>query len=45
MLQKRDDTFREFVLDQLNGPGTIASRAMFGGHGLYRDRMLAARPY
>jgi len=30
-----DDSFRDFVLEQL-GPG-VDCRAMFGGHGLYRD--------
>jgi DNA transformation protein and related proteins len=31
----RDDSFRDFILEQL-GDG-IECRAMFGGHGLYRD--------
>jgi len=30
-----DDSFRDFVLEQLGGG--VACRAMFGGHGLYRD--------
>jgi len=38
MLSKKDDTFKDFVMDQLNGPVTIVSRAMFGGHGLYRGQ-------
>jgi DNA transformation protein len=29
-------TFLAFVLDQLDGVARIESRAMFGGHGLYR---------
>ena len=32
----KDDSFRDFVLDQLSGLDGIDSRAMFGGHGLYR---------
>ena len=31
----KDDSFKDFVLDQLSGLGAVASRAMFGGHGLY----------
>ena len=31
----RDDTFRDYVLEQLGGG--VDCRAMFGGHGLYRD--------
>ena len=30
-----DDSFREFVLDQLRGLGEVRCRGMFGGHGLY----------
>ena len=34
---KQNDSFREFVLDQLkNAGGGVISRAMSGGHGLYR---------
>jgi DNA transformation protein len=32
-----DASFLAFVLDQLGGRSAIESRAMFGGHGLYRD--------
>jgi DNA transformation protein len=38
MLLKKDDSFKEFVIDQLNGPGNVVSRAMFGGYGLYREQ-------
>jgi DNA transformation protein len=38
MLLKKDDSFKEFVIDQLNGPGSVVSRAMFGGYGLYREQ-------
>lgn len=30
----RDDSFRDYVLDQL-APLTVTAKAMFGGHGLY----------
>ncbi|HYT62110.1 MAG TPA: TfoX/Sxy family protein [Haliangiales bacterium] len=29
------DSFRDFVLDQLQALADVESRAMFGGHGLY----------
>ena len=29
-------SFRDFVLDQLEGLGDVEGRPMFGGHGLYR---------
>ncbi|HEU0009923.1 MAG TPA: TfoX/Sxy family protein [Verrucomicrobiae bacterium] len=31
----RKDSFRDFVLDQLDGLERVTCRAMFGGHGLY----------
>lgn len=33
----KDESFREFVLDQLNPLEGIRCRPMFGGQGLYRD--------
>jgi DNA transformation protein and related proteins len=30
-----DDSFREFVLDQLSALPDVRTRAMFGAHGLY----------
>lgn len=33
---KKDDSFKEFVLDQLKDTGGVVSQSMFGGHGLYR---------
>lgn len=33
--KKKDDSFREFVLDALDGLPGLRSRAMFGGVGLY----------
>lgn len=32
----RQESFTEFVLDQLRGLSGLGCRAMFGGHGLYR---------
>lgn len=32
----KDDSFRDFVLDQLGALEDVDGRAMFGGHGLYR---------
>ena len=31
----KDDSLKDFALDQLRGLGGLESRAMFGGHGLY----------
>ncbi|MDE3066700.1 MAG: TfoX/Sxy family protein [Verrucomicrobiota bacterium] len=31
-----DDTFKEFVLDQLSALPDVRARAMFGAHGLYQ---------
>lgn len=31
-----DESFRDFILDQLVGLGQVDCRRMFGGHGLYR---------
>lgn len=33
--KKKDDSFILFLVEQLGGLGTVSSRAMFGGHGLY----------
>jgi DNA transformation protein len=32
----KDDSFRQFVLDQLHALGGVRCRAMFGGYGLYQ---------
>jgi DNA transformation protein len=32
----KDDTFKDFVLDQLRALDGVVARRMFGGHGLYR---------
>ena len=34
-----EDPFKEFVQDQLQDLGRLDCRAMFGGHGLYRDKV------
>ena len=34
----RDDSFKDYVLDQLAALGVVRARAMFGGHGLYRGQ-------
>jgi DNA transformation protein and related proteins len=33
----KDDSFKDFVLDQLHALDDIEARRMFGGYGLYRD--------
>lgn len=32
-----DDSFKDFVLDQLRNLPAVRAKAMFGGHGLYQD--------
>src|SRR5258705_5003949 len=34
---KKDDSFKDFVLDQLRGLPGLTLRPMFGGHGLYKS--------
>jgi DNA transformation protein and related proteins len=33
----KDDSFRDFVLDQLRDLDDVEARRMFGGYGLYQD--------
>ena len=33
----RDDSFRDFVMEQLSGIKPVDCRAMFGGYGLYKN--------
>jgi DNA transformation protein len=33
----KDDSFKDFVLDQLQELDSVEARRMFGGHGLYQD--------
>ncbi len=35
----KDEGFKEFVEDQLRGLGRVEARAMFGGYGLYCQRI------
>ena len=39
MLQMKEDSFKDFVLDQLQGMPEVSCRAMFGGHGLYSGKI------
>ena len=32
-----DDSFKDFVLDQLHGLDDVEARKMFGGYGFYQD--------
>jgi DNA transformation protein and related proteins len=36
-MHMKDDSFKDFVLDQLQELDDIEARGMFGGYGLYRD--------
>jgi len=36
-MASKDDSFKEFVLDQLSGLDDVEARRMFGGFGLYQD--------
>ena len=36
-MNTKDDSFRDFILDQLQELEDVETRRMFGGHGLYRD--------
>ena len=36
-MNKKDESFKDFVLDQLRELDGIEARRMFGGYGLYRD--------
>jgi TfoX/Sxy family transcriptional regulator of competence genes len=33
----KDDSFKDFVLDQLRELDDVEARRMFGGYGLYQD--------
>jgi len=37
VMNKKDESFKDFVLDQLRELDDIDARRMFGGFGLYRD--------
>ena len=36
-MASRDESFKDFVLDQLQDLDGVEARGMFGGHGLYQD--------
>ena len=36
MRTNKDESFRDYILDQLGGLSSVSSRSMFGGHGLYQ---------
>jgi DNA transformation protein len=36
-MNKQDESFKDFVLDQLRDLDEVEARRMFGGYGLYRD--------
>ena len=37
MMNRADESFKDFVLDQLRNLENIEARRMFGGYGLYQD--------
>jgi len=38
-MNAKDESFKDFVLDQLLGMGGVEARRMFGGYGLYREEI------
>ena len=36
-MNAKDESFKDFVLDQLQELDDVEARRMFGGHGLYQD--------
>ena len=36
-MNKKDESFKDFVLDQLRELDDVEARRMFGGYGLYQD--------
>jgi DNA transformation protein and related proteins len=36
-VKSKDESFKDFVLDQLRDLDDVEARRMFGGYGLYRD--------
>jgi len=36
-MNRKDESFKDFILDQLVGLDDVEARRMFGGFGLYRD--------
>src|SRR5499433_1380900 len=38
-MNNKDESFKDFVLDQLQELDNVEARRMFGGHGLYQDEI------
>ena len=38
-MASKDDSFKDFVLDQLSDLDDVEARRMFGGYGLYQDEI------
>ena len=36
-MNKKDESFKDFIVDQLSEMDGVEARRMFGGHGLYQD--------
>ena len=36
-MNSKDESFKDFALDQLYGMDNVEARRTFGGHGLYQD--------
>ena len=36
-MNKQDESFKDFIVDQLSEMDSVEARRMFGGHGLYHD--------
>jgi DNA transformation protein and related proteins len=36
-MNKQDESFKDFIVDQLSAMDGVEARRMFGGHGLYQD--------
>jgi DNA transformation protein len=36
-MNKKDESFKDFILDQLQELNDVEARRMFGGYGLYQD--------
>ena len=36
-MNKQDESFKDFILDQLSEIDSVEARRMFGGYGLYQD--------
>lgn len=41
-MNKKDESFKDFILDQLGQMADVEARRMFGGYGLYQDEWFFA---